>query len=60
MTAEMDEFITVADPGSPTSCSVADLAHLCLAVQVLLGSDHAAADGGEPDHHPRGHHFLQG
>ena len=29
-------------------------------LQVLLGSDHAAADGGKPHHHPCGHHLLQG
>lgn len=32
----------------------------CISGQILLGPDHAAADGRKPDHHSRGHHLLQG
>lgn len=42
---------------APTSCSPA---YFMPVFQVLLGPDHAAADGGKPHHYPRGHHLLQG
>lgn len=42
------------------SLSLTHLFLISLSNKVLLGLDHAAAHGGQPHHHPCGHHVLQG